>query len=68
MYKLSDIIKYDFFKNLDYNYLLDSLTGVISRGYIINFAKDLIKHKTPFSIVIVDIDNFKDINDTYGLK
>ncbi len=68
MYKLSDIIKYDFFKNLDYNYLLDSLTGVISRGYIINFAKDLIKHKTPFSIVIVDIDNFKDINDTYGHK
>ena len=23
MYKLSDIIKYDFFKNLDYNYLLE---------------------------------------------
>lgn len=68
MYKLSDIIKHDFFKNVDYNYLLDSLTGVISRGYIISFAKDLIKKKTPFSIVIMDIDNFKDINDNFGHK
>jgi len=68
MYKLSDVIKYDFFKNVDYNYLLDSLTGVISRGYIINYAKQLANNKKPFVMILVDIDNFKDINDNYGHK
>ena len=46
--------------------ILDPLTGVISRGFFLNFVKDLIRTGTPFSFCFVDLDNFKYINDTYG--
>ncbi len=46
--------------------ILDPLTGSISRGYILDFAKSLISNKTPFTFSIIDLDNFKYINDTYG--
>jgi diguanylate cyclase (GGDEF)-like protein len=50
--------------------LVDNLTGGYNRGYLTEFFPGLIKHargtKTPFSIILCDIDRFKDINDTYG--
>ncbi len=68
MYSLSDLTKYDYFKNVDIKYALDSLTGVVSRGYVLGFAKNLVKKKTPFMMAIMDIDNFKTVNDNYGHK
>ncbi|MBQ8092443.1 MAG: GGDEF domain-containing protein [Clostridia bacterium] len=46
--------------------MLDPLTGIVSRRYILDFAKSLIEEKTPFSFAMLDLDNFKFINDTYG--
>ena len=46
--------------------ILDHLTGTISRGYMIKFAHALLMSATPFTFIIVDLDNFKYINDTYG--
>lgn len=46
--------------------ILDSLTGLISRKYIIGYAKYLIEQKSPFRLMIIDLDNFKQINDNYG--
>ena len=46
--------------------VLDSLTGIISRPYILGFAKALINAGKSFSFAIVDLDNFKFFNDTYG--
>lgn len=66
MYTYDDLSKYEYFKDVDISHVLDSLTGVISRPYILGFAKDLIKRKVPFSMCIMDIDNFKLINDNYG--
>ena len=68
MYRASDLKKYEYFKNIDYNFVLDSLTGTIARTYILDFAKDLIKKNEEFTMAIFDIDNFKMINDTYGHK
>lgn len=47
----------------------DSLTGIMNRGTAEN---SIISHmeansgKTPMALMIIDIDNFKNINDTYG--
>ena len=66
LYTIDDLIKEDYFKEVNLEYVLDSLTGVIARPYILGFAKDLIKKNIKFSMSIMDIDNFKLVNDNYG--
>ena len=66
MYTVKDLEKFDYFSNIDLNHALDSLTGVLSRGYILGFTKHLIENKVPFAMGIIDIDNFKLVNDNYG--
>ena len=48
----------------------DSLTGIYNRGWYLSLTSEEIKrwkrNGVPLSIVLVDIDNFKNINDTYG--
>lgn len=45
---------------------IDSLTGVCNRrSFFLNLSA-AIKIKLPVSIMMIDIDNFKRINDTYG--
>ncbi len=49
---------------------LDSLTGLYNRRYWFELAEKEFKkarrYKMPFSILMLDIDDFKKINDTYG--
>jgi diguanylate cyclase (GGDEF)-like protein len=48
----------------------DSLTGLYNRGAFDSLAKNTYKyyqrHKKPFTLAIIDIDHFKEINDTFG--
>jgi len=59
-------------KGLEIDLIHDKLTGIYNRlffdkkySYLINKSK---KENIPLSIIIIDIDNFKIINDTYGHK
>ncbi|WP_019530958.1 GGDEF domain-containing protein [Dasania marina] len=47
----------------------DELTGLYNRRYIFNYLNNILsneKEGKQFSIIIADIDNFKQINDNYG--
>ncbi len=67
MYTKETFAKYRFFKDLRLKYILDPLTGVLDRRTTIDFAKSLVKDKRPFTMMVIDIDNFKIINDNYGM-
>ncbi len=48
----------------------DPLTGLYNRRFFLEHAKKIFEHakryNDPFSVILMDIDNFKRINDTYG--
>lgn len=44
----------------------DSLTGSLNKDAIQTQAQLLIKRKVPFVMLVMDLNNFKSINDTYG--
>ena len=57
-------------KNLYLNSITDSLTQVFNRAYLMEvleteFAKNE-RYNNIFSCILIDIDNFKAINDNYG--
>lgn len=51
-------------KNLENSY--DALTGVLNRRGIMDYVDWLIRNGRHFSFFLIDIDNFKNVNDTYG--
>jgi len=45
---------------------LDSLTGIPNRRRMDQTLHELIVDKVPHAIILIDLDDFKSINDTYG--
>lgn len=45
---------------------IDSLTGLLNMHGLKRLLSNLCKNKVPFSIIFVDLDNLKSINDSYG--
>lgn len=70
MYQAEDLTVYPFFQEImvhtELPYVLDSLTGVVSRPYILRYIQRLIAGGVAFELAIVDLDNFKGINDRCG--
>jgi len=56
-------------KDLETKIMIDPLTKLYNRRYIEHIEQILIdfgKNKTPLSLIMLDLDYFKNINDTYG--
>ncbi|MCR5148929.1 MAG: GGDEF domain-containing protein [Eubacterium sp.] len=70
MYTEEDLKKYPFFekklKETDIKWMIDPLTGVLSRGFYLEFVRSLIAEGRAFTFGILDMDNFKFINDNFG--
>lgn len=54
------------FEHLKSEAQTDPLTGLFNRRTLDQFVKHHITHSLPFSVLIMDLDNFKSVNDTYG--
>jgi diguanylate cyclase (GGDEF)-like protein len=52
------------------NSLTDPMTGLYNRRYLEEFTKNLVAYaertKSTFSVLMADLDFFKQVNDTYG--
>ena len=70
IYTIDKLRKYSFFDRLmdevSLNEMLDPLTGVISRAYSVRYVRSLIAEHRPFTFTMIDLDNFKFINDSLG--
>ena len=44
----------------------DSLTGILNRKGAICCIEEILKQRQPGTMLLLDIDNFKQLNDTYG--
>ncbi len=44
----------------------DNLTGLLNRRSLENQVRVLRNDRTPYVVAMVDLDHFKDLNDTYG--
>ena len=52
--------------NLEEDILIDPTTKTINKTQMISYANYLIKNNKPYTLAIINIDNFKDIDDKYG--
>ncbi|KEF40281.1 diguanylate cyclase (GGDEF) domain-containing protein [Schinkia azotoformans MEV2011] len=56
----------NYFNLLNKQIQIDGLTGLYNRKTFDSVMKEFIAKKVPFSLILLDIDHFKKVNDTYG--
>jgi len=65
-----DAFDEDFQRNLYESALRDKLTGLFNRGYFNNRLESdvafALRHGKPLSLIMLDVDHFKQINDEHG--
>ena len=69
-YSYKDDLEFDFQQDLYDKATRDPLTGVFNKRYFLeHLHKEFAfheRHEMPLSLFILDLDNFKSLNDTYG--
>ncbi|WP_230389743.1 putative bifunctional diguanylate cyclase/phosphodiesterase [Vibrio nitrifigilis] len=52
---------------LSYEVSHDHLTGLMNRNYLTDMLERMIEgYREPFTLIVIDIDHFQEINDVYG--
>ncbi|WKY47368.1 EAL domain-containing protein [Eubacteriaceae bacterium ES3] len=62
-YSVQLTAKDEYIKNLAY---LDPLTGIANRRRFLEYLENALSSHHPGAVIMVDLDNFKEINDTMG--
>jgi len=44
----------------------DAMTEITNRGYFDKMLGEVVHNPSPFAVIMIDVDNFKKFNDTYG--
>ncbi len=57
---------YHRFHQLNMALIHDSLTGVYNYYYFFRTIEEFIAKKVPFTLIFIDLDKFKQVNDQYG--
>lgn len=69
-FQLQDAIDANYFDELYYSSTRDGLTGLYNRRSCLEMMKTNMayskRHQRPVALLMIDIDHFKDVNDTYG--
>lgn len=69
-FNVSDSLEERLLRRLYESSTRDALTGAYNRSHFDERLRSEVafatRHRTPLSLVMVDLDHFKDINDTYG--
>ena len=63
---IDKLAKHEYFRTQNLEYAFDSLTNVLTRDPFFSYVEYLIKQGSKFVFCLVDIDYFKNINDSYG--
>ncbi len=63
---MKDMASIDYFKKINMQYAYDSLTRTLNKEVILGYAKYLVEQNHPFTLFFLDLDNYKNVNDTLG--
>lgn len=61
--------RHEFERALERSALVDDLTGIANRAALNQFLTERVERRrgdTGFAVLLLDLDNFKQVNDTYG--
>ena len=70
IYKAPLVVEMYIYETVKYNAMVDELTGLYNHRFLREFlwkeSKRATRYNKQFSVVILDMDNFKAINESYG--
>ncbi|MBI4831283.1 MAG: GGDEF domain-containing protein, partial [Candidatus Lindowbacteria bacterium] len=69
-YAIRDLVEIEYENKIYRMATTDALTGLFSREHLLQQYNEVFhrsqRYNRPFSLMMIDIDNFKSVNDTYG--